>query len=207
MTNIDSKEEDLLPRYKKENGSEPASTYASINWLSDLNNRVDNSPFVNKSKTLKKVKRKVHILYVLMFLTLMLLVLFVRIFALPQYAVINNSEDQLFVPQNIDYKPDHILVTQENVMMNDDEKIRDSKINMEKAKEMLYQTHSKESTDYNGAKKESLHKGNDIKALKQSDENKKDKQSKKQSNEQNSNDPPFRKSQDELDKQTSNGKL
>ena len=206
MTNIDSKE-DLLPRYKKEHGSEPANTYASINWLSDLNNRVDNSSFVNKSKTLKKVKRKVHILYALIFLTLMLFGLFVRIFALPQYAVINNSGDQSFVPQNIDYKPNDMIVTQENVMMNDDEKIKDSKINMEKAKEMLYQTNTKESNEYNNAKKESLHKGNDIKALKQSNENKKEKQNKKQNNEQNSNDPPFRKSQHELDKQISNGKL
>ena len=90
-------------------------------------------------------------------------------------------------------------------MMNDE--IKDSRINMEKAKDMLYQSHSKETTDSNSAKKEFLYKGSDIKALKQSDDDKKNKELKKQSSDQISDDPPFRKSQDELDKQISNGKI
>ena len=205
MTSKESNKEDLLPRYNKEHDNEVSNTHASIKWLSNINDIVDNNEIVNKSKTLKKVKRKVHILYVIVTLSLVLMVLFVRVFVLPQYAMVNNSEDQLFVPQNIDYKPDHFLVTQENVMMNDE--IKDSRINMEKAKDRLYQSHSKETTDSNGAKKEFLYKGSDIKALKQSDDDKKNKELKKQSSDQISDDPPFRKSQDKLDKQISNGKI
>ncbi|SGZ41007.1 uncharacterized protein HGUI_03207 [Hanseniaspora guilliermondii] len=192
MTNKDSTNEDLLPRYNKDHTSEKQNTQTSIKWLTNVNNRIDNSVFVNKSKTLKNIKKRIHILYALISILLMLLMILARLYTLSYFTINDTSKDPLFVPQNIDYKPDHILVTQEIVMVNNDEIIKDSKVNMEKAKEMLLQKHNKDNSDYN-SKKESSHKGNDIKALKQSDDDKKFKENKKQNNEPVLNEPPFKK--------------
>ncbi|KAL6933713.1 hypothetical protein ACO0R3_001489 [Hanseniaspora guilliermondii] len=192
MTNKDSTNEDLLPRYNKDHTSEKQNTQTSIKWLTNVNNRIDNSVFVNKSKTLKNIKKRIHILYALISILLMLLMILARLYTLSYFTINDTSKDPLFVPQNIDYKPDHILVTQEIVMVNNDEIIKDSKVNMEKAKEMLLQKHNKDNSDYN-SKTESSHKGNDIKALKQSDDDKKFKENKKQNNEPVLNEPPFKK--------------
>lgn len=198
MTNKDSANENLLPRYNKDHTSEEKNTQASSNWLAKLKRLIDNSGFVNKNKTLKNIKKRAHILYVLITLAVILLVLVARVFALSYLSITDISKDSLFVPQNIDFKPDHILVTQENVMVNNDEIIKDSRVNMEKAKEMLQQKHNKDGSDYN-SKKEPFHSGNDVKALKQSDDDRKIKENKKQSNEPPLVEPRFRKSPNEID--------
>lgn len=203
MTNKDSANENLLPRYNKDHTSEKQNTQTTVNWLSKLNSSIDNSGFVNKNKILKNIKKRTHILYVLISSTVILLMFLARIYAFSDFSITDISKDTLFVPQNIDYKPDHILVTQENVMVNNDEIIKDSKINMEKAKGMLLQKHNKDGSDYN-SKKESFHSGNDVKALKQSDDDKKIRENKKQSNEPLLVEPPFRKSQNEFEKQKLN---
>lgn len=203
MTTKDSANENLLPRYNKDHTSEKQNTQPSIKWLSKLNSLIDNSAFVNKSKTLKNIKKRTHILYVFISLTVILLMVLTRIYAFSYFSITDIAKDTLFVPKNIDHKPDHTLVTQENVMMNNDDIIKDSKINMERAKEMLLQKHNKEGSDYI-SKKESSQSGNDVKALKQSDDDKKIKENKKQSNEPVLVEPPFRKSQNEFEKQILN---
>ncbi|KAL6929041.1 hypothetical protein ACO0SA_002377 [Hanseniaspora valbyensis] len=199
---------DLLPRYsqKKFLSNMPRSNFF-VKVLNYLNNTVLENRFVKKNKLLRKLKKKNYLVHALVLFLLLTIILykFVFISNISPLSVSSSSSALSSVSSSdisgkIDAKKGgNALVTENTVLKNyEDDDMKDSKLNMEKAKELLLnQLYAKEQAEKaKEAKLKGTNNGNDIKALKQSDEAKNNKNS-----EDSNLDPPFKKTQDELDKQ------
>lgn len=197
---------DLLPRYTRSgSGSKTSNHNVFVRSIFNLNNLVQENSFVRKNRVLKRLKKRKYLPQVLV-LMLFVMLLFYRIFFISKSDIVSPNGDSL-VPENSNHKQGSVLVTQDNVLGTyDDDDMKDSKLNMEKAKQLLLnQLYAKEQASLDAdrnkdAVAKGINKGNDVKALKQSDEaqgNTKD------DTNINAASPPFKKSQDTLDKQKS----
>lgn len=191
---------DLLPRYSK--GDSVSSRHGSSFFAKLLKNlyvSAKQKHFLRK-QSIKSFTKKRYAAYAF-FLGLILL-LFICKSALLQQGSSPLSSNQL-LSQETDTRHSSTLVSQDSVLNNYlEDDMKDSKLNMEKAKELLLnQMYAKEQGSLNEEKDpeaaaKGSNNGNDIKALKQSDDVKN-----KQIND--NKDPPFKKTQSELDKQKS----
>lgn len=195
---------DLLPRYTRSGSVSKTSNYnVFMRTIFKLKQLVQENSFVRKNGVLKRLKKRKYLVQVVV-LVLFVVVVFYRVLFISKSTIHSPNDDSL-VAENAIHKQGSVLVTQDNVLGTyDDDDMKDSKLNMEKAKQLLLnQLYAKEQAPLDAQKNKDAvskgnNKGNDVKALKQSDEAK---SNSKDDTKANAVNPPFKKSQDTLDKQ------
>ncbi|XBW37183.1 hypothetical protein QEN19_002762 [Hanseniaspora menglaensis] len=180
---------DLLPRYiKNDNTLQKSNLNTTVFGFFKIS--FGENSFIKRNKLLKKLKHKQRILYGFVLCLFLTVLVYRFVFSMESSSLVTNTSPSV----GIISKQGSSLVTEDAVLNTyEDDDMKDSKLNMERAKQILLnQLYAKEQMNINAEKsKDSIVKastnGNDITALKQSDDSKKNK------NENTNAGAPFKK--------------